>query len=133
MKIGSPAFPLNFDSKDVFKDVGSMRKLVKFHLTNLLLTNKGEKITNPDYGVGIRRYLFEPIVEEVIDSIKENIESQVNLYLSYLTIEDVAVYNPPDSNSLNIAVKYNIDSLNKIDVLALDLSRPSGADSSAVY
>ena len=34
---------------------------IKQSIVNLLLTNKGERPFNPDYGSDIRSYLFEPL------------------------------------------------------------------------
>ena len=47
---------------------------IKQAIVNLLLTNKGEKLFNPNYGSDIRSYLFEPLdygtTTQIIGNIK---------------------------------------------------------------
>ena len=57
--IYAPLIPLQFDDTYGYQNVADVKQLIKFHLTNLLLTNPGERITMPGYGVGIKQFLFE--------------------------------------------------------------------------
>ena len=45
--IFAPSIPLHFDDTFGYDNVQSVQELAKFHLTNLLLTNPGEKISDP--------------------------------------------------------------------------------------
>ena len=56
-----PELPLSRDEKHgVYSLIVSYREEVKQNFKNLLLTSPGERMMNPDFGVGMRRYLFEP-------------------------------------------------------------------------
>ena len=47
------AFPLN--EVNMFKGTESVREQLKANLLNLLLTEEGERINRPDYGIGLKK------------------------------------------------------------------------------
>ena len=47
---------------------------IKQSIVNLLLTNKGERPFNPDYGSNIRSYLFEPLDYATAGQVSASIE-----------------------------------------------------------
>ena len=56
-----PELPLNKDHRfGTYSLVTSYKNEVKQNFKNLLLTSPGERIMNPDFGVGLRHFLFEP-------------------------------------------------------------------------
>ena len=87
--------------------------LAKQNLKMLLLTNKGERIMHPNFGVGLRSYLFEqnsPVTFGVLDEL---IRNQVSQYLPYIginsinfaTSESVADLDP---NFMGITISFTI-------------------------
>jgi len=62
------------------------KRIVLDDLTALILTNPGERINNPDFGVGLEQFLFEPNDDILSDVIKKTIITQVNLYLPIVNI-----------------------------------------------
>ena len=56
---------------------------VKQNFKMLLLTNPGERIMDPEFGVGIKKYLFSQNTNEVSGEISSRIYSQVNNYLNF--------------------------------------------------
>jgi len=74
---------------------------VKLALRNLILTNKYERLRNPEFGGNINRFLFEPLEPRIEKEIAQEIEAMVERYeprvqLTYVTVnaveEDNAVY-----------------------------------------
>ena len=120
----APEFPLSFSDKGDYKSINSRKKLAKFHLTNLLLTNPGEKISLPTYGVGMRKYLFENLTSQVLSSIRGNIRAQVSRHLSYINLFQINVV-PTDENSIRVSLTYSIANTNLSDQLNLDISNSS--------
>jgi phage baseplate assembly protein W len=125
--IFAPSIPLQFDDENGYKNVNDIRELVKFHLTNLLLTNPGEKISDSEYGVGIRQFLFENQSEDAFSRIRSRINSQVSSKLNYLTLRNVIVRSLDNyENAINIQLVYRIDNINLEDMLNLNLNLNSG-------
>ena len=121
----APKFPLKFKEKKLFENIENTKELVRFHLTNLLLTNPGEKISDPNYGVGLRRYMFEQNLPSVRSSIASAISSQMSKYLPFLQVSDIqvsATAQEIDSNSLKIKIVYSIPGDVVQEIFELDLS-----------
>ena len=91
-----------------FNKTYSTKEQIKSNLINLLLTNKGERVFNPEFGADIRRVLFEGITEDTSVLIQNLITTNVNFFIPEINIDDVVVEPNEDNNSYNIIVKYNL-------------------------
>ena len=129
--IFAPTFPLSFDDTNGFQNVDDMNELAKFHLRNLLLTNKGEKISDPNYGVGIRRFLFSLDSMDVEEDVRSEIESQVENYLTYLTIISIDV--SVEEQEMFVRLKFSISEDSEPQVLDLDISMLTPGTPTTIY
>ena len=91
-----------------FNKTYSTKEQIKSNLINLLLTNKGERVFNPEFGADIRKVLFEGITEDTSALIQNLITTNVNFFIPEINIDDVVVEPNEDNNSYNIIVKYNL-------------------------
>ena len=99
-------------SADGYQMIRGYRNLVKQNFKNLMLTSPGEKIMDPLFGVGVKRYLFELKQLGIESKLKGRIHSQTRKYLSYITIRQVNFNNPSADNKLNVHISYFINPLN---------------------
>ena len=95
-----------FDSPSVFTFTFTTKEQVKYNLINLILTDPGEKILNPTFGVGLRRYLFEPEIDQ--DILQDIIQTQINRNIPYVTLNDVTIQNDPDKNTSYVTIDYSL-------------------------
>ena len=51
--------PLARDSSDGFGMIKNFKTMIKQNFKMLLLTNPGERVMEPDFGVGRKKFLFE--------------------------------------------------------------------------
>ena len=124
--IHAPLIPLQFGTDGGYQKVFETKQLVKFHLVNLLMTNPGERIQLPNYGVGLRRFLFEPLSSGTLSSIESRISSQIASYLVYLSVDDLSVVTDPDNDYLvRIKLSFSVDSVDLEDLLVIDLEYSS--------
>lgn len=103
------AFPLQDDiENNRFLKMNQLTKdAVKSDLFLLLLTNKGERWYNPNYGSDLRRFLFEPndTINEL--DIKESLRNTVELFLPNITVEGIEITdNTRNKITLLIAFTY---------------------------
>jgi len=63
----------------------------KSNLKNLLLTRKGERILQPNFGSGIHELLFEQATDNLEERLQENITDSVNFWLPYINIDTIDV------------------------------------------
>lgn len=84
--------PFN-DTKGLFTYSYTNKDQVYSNLKNLLLTAKGERYFEPEFGTDIRTVLFENITdeEEFKDRLRGEIESAINQWLPYLIIQTIDI------------------------------------------
>tara|TARA_R110002020_G_scaffold281534_5_gene497284 strand:- start:61546 stop:62046 length:501 start_codon:yes stop_codon:yes gene_type:complete len=56
--------------------------LIRNNLRQLLLTEKGSRVMLPDYGLDLKRYLFEPLDETTFFLIRRDILQTISRYFS---------------------------------------------------
>ena len=117
----APSLPLQISSEeDTYQYISDMKELVKQNVRTLLLTAPGERIWDPQFGVGIRNYLFEFPTIDLKTEVSGHIKRQFEKYMPFLQlralIEDQTEENP---NVLVLKIKYFIKPLSAIEVLTL--------------
>ena len=110
------AFPL--DDVNLFKGTTTVKEQVKSNLINLLLTEQGERVNEPNFGVGLKNLLFESNVN--VEQLKENINQQISIYIPEISLVDTIVDSIPDENKLFIKVDYNFNLDNTTDSIQLN-------------
>lgn len=60
---------------------------VKSNIKNLLLTKKGERLMQPDFGSGLWELLFEPNTNNLEEKMRNSIRTSVSKWLPYVNIE----------------------------------------------
>ena len=82
------AFPLNEDN--LFQGTKNIREQIKSNLINLLLTEPGERVNLPNYGVGLKNLLFENNIDTEL--LKEKILNKTQRYISDISINNVNIF-----------------------------------------
>jgi len=85
----SPKLPLQKDPADGYALNKEYVDLVRQNLKMLLLTAPGERIMEPDFGVGLRNYLFENSSNLTYSEIESKIRSQVKFYMPFVEVRSV--------------------------------------------
>lgn len=121
----SVSLPLIYDKQDgPFKLNKTIQESVKQNFKNLILTNKGERIMDPLFGVGIYSYLFENYSQATQSIINAEVVSQVNKYLPFITIQQLLLNETSTNlNQFYIYIKYSINSLDVLDELSFVVTR----------
>ena len=81
---------------------------IKQSIVNLLLTNKGERPFNPDYGSNIRSYLFEPLDYATAGQVSSSIQNTLTEFEPRITV--ISIYTSPnyDQNGFEVELTYEI-------------------------
>lgn len=118
----APKLPFQLDDDGNFVKISDSLENVKQKLRMLILTNPGEKIMEPDFGVGIRKYLFESTagivnysfngdvlesisVEDFQDKIQTEILNQATRYLKDIKIYKIEI--ELEEQKLILSIFYN--------------------------
>lgn len=138
MAIGiSPALPLEYNALDgPYRLTKSVRGAITQNFKNLVLTNPGERIMDPDFGVGIKQYLFELETLEIQNDLFSRIKSQARKYLNAVTVLDVRfsggsnqrqdTITVTNSNSIYIQILFRIGVSGPSEILTLPIIQNQG-------
>ena len=87
----------------MFEQTFTSYEAAKANLRNLLLTAKGERIMQPEFGSGIHSLLFEQMDDDLEERLEEVITESVNFWLPYINIETIDVEMTDDMKDRNMA------------------------------
>ena len=120
-----PKLPLQRDDVNGnYTLINSYAEEVKQNFKNLLLTSPGERMMNPDFGVGIRNFLFEP-ESRVSAMLRQKIASQVSRYMPFIRINKILFNHgidpalATDAAVLSIIIEYEAPSINLQEQITL--------------
>jgi phage baseplate assembly protein W len=108
-----------FNAPGVFKTTYNTKEAVKNNLINFFLTNQNERYLNPTFGGNLRAFVFQQISEGNIESLKEDIQSQLTLYFPNVVVGSLDIDSIPDEQQVNIVLKYNIIDTGLTDTLEI--------------
>jgi phage baseplate assembly protein W len=109
--------PLNGNA--VFKSTYQTKDAIKNNLINFFLTNPGERYLNPELGGGLRKFIFEQIKSNNIDSLKTNLNFKLKQYFSNINIVSLDILSNEDENRIIVQLKYSIPNTNIKDEILL--------------
>jgi len=114
----APKLPLTLDSGDGYTSIKSLKVLIKQNFKMLILTNPGERVMEPEFGVGIRQYLFENFQSDVYTRIDQKIREQARTYLPVVSIRSIEFGRRGiEDNTLAIRLEYSIPDIAAMDLL----------------
>ncbi len=126
-KVGiSPALPLAYTKEDGPYGLNkTIRDSIQQNFKNLLLTTKGERVMIPEFGVGLRSFLFRNFTTSLLEEIRAEINRQVAIYLPFIEITELDFLTSdeqPDDiglNQINLRIRYEILPINEADTLTI--------------
>lgn len=112
---------LPFQAPNAFTSVYTTQEQTKYNILNYLLTDRGERPFNPNFGAGIRRRLFDPMIQGDLDTLKQTISNQIETYFSNVIMTSLSITPNYEENSINITLNYTIKNLRVDDTLVLSV------------
>ena len=119
----SPKLPLVHDPIDGYYQLNKTYKdMVGQNLKMLVLTTPGERIMEPEFGVGLRQFLFQNFPQ---DEIVSAVEEQVVRYLPFIELQNIEFntfegdFLNPQTNALSMTIEYRIiplDEISSVDI-----------------
>jgi uncharacterized protein len=100
------------DSNGMFAVNYTTLTQAKDNLKNLILTRKGERLMQPEFGCDVWRVLFEQMDGNTIESsIESSILDAVSIWLPYLNIDTIVFdydENDIDNNRIALDIKFSL-------------------------
>ena len=99
-------FPLNGNA--VFVPTYQTRDQIKANLVNFLLTNKGERVFNPNFGADLRSTLFEQLENSTLEELSSQIQEYIGVQFPTIVVEDIIFTPQEDKNTLFFTLTYTV-------------------------
>jgi phage baseplate assembly protein W len=97
---------LPFNTHNVFTINYTTKDQIKSNLTNYMLTNKGERPFNPEFGADLRNLLFDQ--DSDFTAAKEVLLDNLVIYFPMITINNLDFSSDSARNLLNVKLDYSI-------------------------
>tara|TARA_R100001086_G_scaffold246485_1_gene178782 strand:- start:217 stop:618 length:402 start_codon:yes stop_codon:yes gene_type:complete len=111
MTIYGPMWPLRNGENDAFQLNEKRSQQAAFELKNLILTSPGENLSDFDYGVGLRNFLFDQNTRSNKENLKNVIRSQIFRYVDMVSLNSVVITQTDemvDSNQISVKLNYTV-------------------------
>jgi len=119
----SPKFPLSFSTEGGYALNKSVIEVIKQNFKNLLLTNPGERIFDLNFGIGLKRFLFEQRTEETNQAIKNRIIQQTSEYMPFIDVRGIDIANDENyENVIHVSIRYFIRNISALDQIKLTVA-----------
>ena len=110
-----------FSALNVFNTVYSTKDQTKYNLINFLLTDPRERPFNPNFGAGLRSFLFEQLETNTTDDLQTMLISQIVSNFPNVNIVSLVVTSDVNIGSINIEFSYNIRNTKESDEVLLTI------------
>jgi phage baseplate assembly protein W len=117
------SLPLALSDEYGYEMLTDLRSVFKQNLKTLILTEPGERVMDPSYGVGIRKFLFENFSESLLSNIDSKIREQARTYIPAISISQINFDTSGiDRNTINVVIIYSIPGLGARDNLIVPVN-----------
>lgn len=97
-----------FSNKAVFTSTYTTKDQIKSNLVNYLLTNKGERIMQPNYGANLREVIFEQLNNQTSDFLKKRIQDGISQNFSQVVVNEINILENQGEGSIQVTITYNV-------------------------
>ena len=98
---GQSNFKLNYTTLDQ----------ARTDIVNLILTHKGERYMQPDFGTNLRRFLFQPNTTRLGDQVRNEILSAIKFWLPFVNVDNIDVDRSVeniDQYKINVGLTFSV-------------------------
>ena len=93
-------YPLHSGLNGMFATTTTILEATKHNIRNLLLTELGERVMQPNLGVSIKKYLFEPFSEDLVLQVQDTMVESMNFWLPFVQLNDIRVKMSDDNSDV---------------------------------
>jgi phage baseplate assembly protein W len=97
-----------FNAPAVFNSTFSTTDQIKSNIINYILTNKGERVLNPNFGSNIRNLLFENITDNNLLELTQLISAEIASFFPMVNIQQFNITPNYDNNEVSVDIVYSI-------------------------
>ncbi|MBT6439548.1 MAG: hypothetical protein HOK72_07555 [Flavobacteriales bacterium] len=107
---------LGSDRDGLFKMHKNLKDQIKDNFKNLLMTNKGERLGNYNFGANLEELAFELASDDIESEAISRINQAISVYMPFISLTSFEAFTDRDDNehhaNIGVRVLYAIPSLN---------------------
>ena len=112
-----------FNKKKIFDLDYTTKNHAKSKLVNLLITSPGERLNQPNFGIGMKNRLFEQQTPIAAEDLRNIINPQVQIYIPEIEIKNIAIKNGGlEGHTLFVTVNYSMVNDESEDSISLSFN-----------
>tara|TARA_B100001094_G_scaffold246983_1_gene243725 strand:+ start:73 stop:450 length:378 start_codon:yes stop_codon:yes gene_type:complete len=120
----APKLPIGVEPEGNLQNTKTLAENTQQNLKNIILTAPGERVMDPEFGVGLRNYLFENHTRALESQLEQSIRHQVAKYMPFVNIKELLL-DSAESNTLQIHLRYSIAGVSSDELLFVSLQTNS--------
>jgi len=112
------------DEGDGYALTKTAKEAIKQNIKMLILTCPGERVMHPNFGVGLRKFMFRPLIGDTFDKIATRTREQVANYMPYINFDGIYFTTSEedytlDDNAIRMRVVYHIPAIGESDSIEI--------------
>ena len=115
------AFPLM--DGGIFRTTGTFKEQVKSNIIHVLMTQRGELVNRPDFGVGLKHLIFEQNVD--IAGLEAEIKNQFDVHIPEIELEKAVAEFLEAEHIIYIKISYRIKYNEDRDAVQVNVALPN--------
>lgn len=110
MKALGMNYPIENGQQGYFEQTFESLQNEKIKLINLLKTTEGERYMQPSFGTALKKYLFEPITEDIRFKIENELKKKIAFWLPNLIINNlyIDIITNVDRNRIDVEIDFSL-------------------------
>jgi len=117
---GQSNFKLNYTTLDQ----------ARTNIINLLLTHKGERFMQPEFGTNLRRFLFRQNTESLADDIRDELLETIKFWLPFVKVDSIDIDRTVqniEQYTLHVAITFSVtNDITKFATVTFNFSSAGG-------
>ena len=100
--------PIRRGTTGYFESSFTTKEQIKSNIKSLLLTQKGERLMQPEFGTRLRGLLFEPITTDLGSALETEITQAIERWMPYINVESIIYDALEDQNRIDLELNYSL-------------------------
>lgn len=111
------------DGDGFFKGTKTTEDAIKSNIRLFLLTQRGERLMQPNLGLNLRKFLFENITENTAVEIENDIVQAFSYWMPFVQIQDIKIdLSNQNANTIGIELIFKVkNGSNRLSSVQVDI------------
>jgi phage baseplate assembly protein W len=98
--------PFKLGNTGMFEQSTDIIQQVRSNFRNLILTKKGERLSQPELGCDLWAILFQPLSEDTIDDARLSVVEAIDRWIPFIELVDFGIQADNDINNVTVRCVY---------------------------